>query len=148
MIFLSVPFVILAWMWGGQTEKWVRPVGVALSIYLIYLAFNLHTWYLGLPALMYGGELTFGYGEKSLFHKLAKGNDELIRIYYSIWCCIPVLVSCAIQGHWLRMLSCALIIGAFQIRAGSLGKIGKYDILIEDIARSLAVGTSMCISLV
>ena len=33
-----------------------------------------------------------------------------------------------------------LAVGAFLIRAGSLGKIFNYDILIEDVVRSLTVG--------
>ena len=137
---------MLFYMWGGQTEKWVRPVGVSLSIFSLYLAFHLSTWYVGLPALLYGFELTFGYGINSPFHIWLK-DDEWVRDVYAVWCCIPVIIAMFITWNLLAIVGCLLIMASFQVRAGSLFSIGKYQFLIEDAYRSFAIGLAMSIAL-
>lgn len=151
MSFLSLPLVMLFYMWGGQTEKWIRPVGTAFSLFLGYLLVNHIPWtacLVGLTGLSYGLELSFGYGTNSIFNKMSGGIDWLDRLLYSIWCCIPVIVACILLHHIGRMfISIALLICSFQVHAGTLNNgwklFGKYDILIEDIYRSLAIGLSM-----
>lgn len=147
MIFLSIPLVMFFYMLGGQTLKWIRPVGVALSLFGVYGLLHHSTWYLGFPALFYGFELAFGYGTNSIFSKIDNHNDEETRILYGIWCCIPIVIACIFFHHWLRLLGMLLIVGAFQDRAGTWFKIGKYDFLEEDFWRSLAIATAMSWSL-
>lgn len=147
--FIALPLVVLFYMWGGQAMKWIRPVGVALSLSGIYL---LHhgkdpIWW-GFLAWMYGFELAFGYGEKSFIHKLAGGDDEKIRFFYGIWCSIPVLITALITGHWWAILCICLIIYDFQIHAGAAKfKVFGKDFLLEDLARSLAIGVAMALAL-
>lgn len=144
MTFLSVPLVILFYMIGGQTMKWIRPVGVALSLYGAYLASHLTHPLVGLPALLFGLELAFGYGENSFFSKIDNHNDEETRILYSIWCCLALVGTCIALGRWVELSGCLLIVGGFQVRAGAAPfKVFGKDFLYEDLARSLAIGVAM-----
>lgn len=137
------PFVVLSWMIGGQLDKWIRPVGVALSIFISYAAFHLSTWYLGSPALLYGAELTLGYGENSVFHKLAGGVDWLIRLYYALFCCIPLIFLGVINHHLIELPWCFLVLIAFQMHAGQWVNLGKYQFLWEDFWRSFSIALAV-----
>lgn len=147
MIFLCIPLCILFGMLGGQINKLFRPIGISLSIFLIYLIWHNHSWLYGLPSLLYGLELTLGYGENSLFMKWFK-NDENIRDFYSFICCIPVIISMVLTKNIFSVFGILLIIISFQLRLGSFGKIGKYDILPEDIFRWGSVGLAMSLALI
>lgn len=146
MTFFALPLVMLFYMWGGQTMKWIRPVGVALSISGVYfLTHGSHPWWWGFLAWIYGFELAFGYGDKSWIHKIAGGDDTKIRLFYGLWCSLAIIATSIVTAHYLSMISVALIFGAFQIHAGAAKfKIfGKYDFLWEDFWRSLAIGIAM-----
>lgn len=147
MIFLCIPLVILFWLLGGQINKLIRPIGVPLSIIGIYLISHSYPWWYILPTLLYGFELTLGYGPNSKLEKWL-GSDELVRIFYSFMCSLPVIFICALTNKWFNTIGIIGIILAFQIRAGSLGKIGKYDILLEDILRGSSVGLAMSLVLI
>lgn len=140
MIF-SIPLCILFYMWGGQTMKWIRPTGVALSLYIVSILYG-YSLVLSLPCLLYGLELTMGYGEKSLFYKIAHKIEWLDRLLYSLFCCIPVLILAFLFKHYFQLIGCILIIGSFQVHLGGF-KIGKYDFLWEDFFRSLAISLTV-----
>ena len=57
--------------------------------------------------------------------------DSLVRLVYAF------LISLIFTRKGLRkwFWSAFLLIGAFQVRAGSMGHIGSFDILVEDIIR-------------
>lgn len=143
MIFLSVPLVVLFGMLGGQVNKLFRPIGITLTLIATYLLTgHLSTWWICLPTLTYGLVLSFGYGENSKLMKWLK-SDEVVRIVFSFMCCVPVWIVIALTNNYLSALGAFAIVGAFQIRMGSWGKIGKYDILPEDLFRYLAIGGAM-----
>lgn len=147
MIFTCIPLVILLWCLAGQINKLFRPIGVPLSIIAIYLLWHNHSIWYFIPTLLYGFELTLGYGDDSRLMKWLR-NDESVRVVYSIMCCIPVIITCALTENWLSSISILGIIGAFQLRLGSLGKIGKYDFLSDDIFRGLSIGFGMSLALI
>lgn len=148
MLFTAIPLVVLFYMWGGQTMKWIRPVGAALSIFGLYALLHHVPWtaiWLGAPALGYGFELAFGYGEKSWIAKFDKQNDTETRLLYALWCSIAVVVAAILHHNWLALLGPGLIFGAYQVHAGSAPfKIFGKDFLYEDLWRSLSLAIAMC----
>jgi len=144
----SIPLAVLFYMWGGQTMKWIRPVGVALSISGIYFVHHFidkspDPWWWGFLAWSLGFELAFGYGEKSWIAKFDKQNDTETRIIYALWVSLGISIACLVCNNPWALFGMPLVIGAFQIRAGSAFKIGNFDFLWEDLARSLAIAISM-----
>lgn len=147
MIFFCIPLVILFWILGGQINKLFKPIGVTLSIIGIYLLWhNYSVWYF-IPTLFYAFWLTFGYGDDSKLMKWLR-NDESVRIIYSIMCCLPVIITCALTKQWLDSIGIIGILIAFQLKLWSWGKIGKYDLLPEDIFRGLSIGLAMSLALI
>lgn len=146
MIWLIVPYVTIMWLLGGQLAKIIRPTAIPLGIVAIGALWGIYGLVAPLPALLYGGILTIGYGEDSKLMKWLH-NETMVRLVYALLCCIPVALMCWLTWQPWKLWGCLLIITAFQIRAGRLGKIGKYDILIPDIARGGAVGWSVAWSL-
>jgi hypothetical protein len=147
MIFFAIPFVMLSWVLGGQINKIFKPIGVTLSLIVFFFIAHQRPWYCFLPSLLYGFWLAFGYGEDSKLMKWLK-DDEKVRIVYSLICCIPPIFTIALTRNWYSYFSLIFILGAFQTRFPSLGKIGKYDILPDDILRGLSIGLSMSFSLI
>lgn len=144
MILLIIPIITILYMIGGQVHKAVRRFGIPT------LAVIVSNWegkkkdvairkalLLSLAIV-----LSMGYGVESKLMKVFK-SDILVRIVYPIMLMIPFYVTNAMGPghHWFVMLELtALMCVAFIIPGGSAGKIGKYDILIEDIFRGLALG--------
>lgn len=147
MIFLLAPMVSILWALGGQINKLIRPIGIPLLTVLFYIIHHNHPWWCVLPVFLYGGILTIGYGEDSKLMKLL-GNDELVRDVYSIICCIPITLMILLTGNLLALIGILLILGAFQIRLGSLGRIGKCDILPEDLIRGFIIGLAISLALI
>lgn len=113
-------------MFGGQKQKGARRFGI-LGLALTIDGFNKRAW----PLVLIIPVLVLGYGENSvLYDKI--GNDNLVRLVYGFLLSLPFLFY-----GWRRwIVACVLLIGAFQIHAGSLGHIGWFgDILVEDVAR-------------
>lgn len=123
---------------GGQIEKSVRRYGVpTFSVAYTIVAdksrrFKEKLRYFGLLLMI--GILSMGYGESSWLRKKLGGNDTLTRLVYGI--IIGVVFSIA-GGN--PVICIPVLIGAFQIRAGKLFSIGKFDFLIEDIFRAGAI---------
>ncbi len=138
MIWLAILFVlvvIVMGLIGGQKEKGVRRFGIPGLAFI--LSIGKFSWRnIGILGLM--GILSIGYGENSwlmdIFH-----NDILVRVAYGTMLSIPFFLFGIKRG----LVALALLIGAFQIRAGSLFSIGTFDVLIEDIVRYGALGITL-----
>lgn len=143
MIFLCIPLVIFFGCLGGQLNKLFRPIGIPLSIMGVYLIKYNHPWFCVLPVLLYGFELTLGYGENSKLMKWFK-DDRLVRLIYSSLCCIPLTLCVFLTGNYMALLGTFFILLAFQLEFGSWGKIGKYDVLGDDVVRWGILG--VCVS--
>lgn len=139
IIYLIIPLTMLCWMAGGQVNKLIRSIGVPVSCIAVGLLAHMG-WYV-LPLALYG-LLAFGYGVKSKLYKWLH-DDDLVRIAYGACCTIPIFIIACLRGFPERTMMILFIIGAFEVKAGRLGRIGRYDILWEDIARSLAVSISI-----
>lgn len=146
MIFLIVPLVTILWMVAGQINKLFRPIGIPLSTIGVYCLLVNGVWWYCLPSLLYGFELTNGYGDNSKLMKWLK-NDETVRIVYSVMCCLPVMITIAMTQNWSSSFSLLLILLAFQLRLGSWGKLGKYDILADDFFRGISIGLAISLAL-
>lgn len=76
--------------------------------------------------------LSLGYGEHSKLRKFLKGSDTWTRIVIGLLCSIPFLF----WGKWYSLIALPV---AFSIRAGGI-KIGKYDLLFEDVIKYGVIG--------
>ena len=153
--YLLVPGVTILWMIGGQLSKGARRYGSPGLTVLTLLVRKLRDkdattrekWAVA-TLLLYIPLLSVGYGVNSALARVVK-KEWIIRVAYGIMLGIPLLVYALIASTPLyRNAICTIaLVGAFQIRAGSLGsfKVGdkKVDLLIEDIVRSLALGLSI-----
>lgn len=147
-MWLSNLLIIAAWMCGGQWNKAYRRFGIPIVIIATITMVCLHggVWWHYLLLVGLFPELFLGYGSGSWAGKLFK-QEWAIRLAYAVMLWIPIAVSLLILGRLLYLpTSLCLLVGAFQIRAGSLFKVGAKDFLIEDFFRSLAVG--LCLDLV
>lgn len=118
-------------MFGGQKNKAARRFGIP-GIALISGGISTRA----LPLLLLIPTLVMGYGESSWLRQTLGGSDILTRLVYGLLLSLPFLF----YGLKRFLAAVILLIIAFQIRAGSLGHIGSFDILIEDIARYSLLG--------
>ena len=119
MRYIWTLILTLLGMAGGQGKKYLRrialPIVAALTTKQLYL-------------LLYIPILAIGYGQNSVLMGFL-GGDSLVRVVYAVLLSIPLVF----RGKWVIPTIC--LIAAFQVRAGSLGHFGDFDILIEDIVR-------------
>jgi hypothetical protein len=121
--------MVIAGMWGGQKNKAVRRFGLPSLAFLTAWRFDGLQWR-DAAFLLLIPVLIIGYGENS--HLMGfLGNEYAVRGVYAMLLGLPFWFF-----GWRRGLfaSTALAV-AFLVQAGSLGKIGPYDILIEDLVR-------------
>lgn len=131
--------ITITYLIGGQIKKSVRRYGTP-SMTLIYMQLRdknatkkERLRYLAILLLI--GVLSMGYGVNSfLRNKICFGIDWLTRVVYAL---LISLVFFLAGANWF--ICAPILIGAFQVRAGVLFKIGTFEVLIEDIARSLAI---------
>ena len=119
-------------MYGGQKNKGARRFGIPFFSILIKfkeLKFKSLAFLLLIPILC------LGYGENSFLMQIL-GDDTLVRLVYGFILSLPFLFF----GIKKWLLSAILLPIAFSVRAGSLGNIGNFDILIEDILRYGTLG--------
>lgn len=135
MIIWAILFVIgiiVLGLIGGQKNKGARRFGIPG---LTFVAGLINFRWKNLSFLLLIPVLAMGYGENSflmgIFH-----NDTLVRLAYAVILSIPF----AFLGIKRFLIALPLIIGAFQIRGGSLASFGGFDILIEDIVRYGVIG--------
>jgi hypothetical protein len=87
-----------------------------------------------------------GYGVDSWLKKMCGGVEWVTRLVMSLL--IVAAITPLMIGHWswLKLTIITMCnMAAWQVRAGSLAKIGKYDILLEDICRATALAVSLCL---
>lgn len=149
-----IPYIVMVmWLVGGQIVKGVRRFGIPglTSLVVVWRILSSKDkserkyWPAAFIFLLLIPILAMGYGVNSWLMKIFK-NDLTVRIAYGILVCIPIAVYAVVTPGtpmWKMLPIVAAITAAFQVRAGSLFKIGRYDVLIEDIVRSLTAGYSI-----
>lgn len=142
LIPIPVAFVAL-WCLGGQIKtywrRFVLPVAVlALSMAYLHFTPDKH-WYVGLPALLFIPDFIEGYGPKSWIYKWLRNETE-VRMAYGAMCSLPIIGTAMWTGHWWCLLISVVEPALFVVELGSWGKIGKYDILGDDVVRALGLG--------
>lgn len=162
MIWVLVPCVVVMWMVGGQFEKGVRRFGIPGTVTLVAFIEALlakeagaqegeqekQAGWKGLLFLLMIPVLAMGYGVNSAIMRVCQ-VDWLVRIVYASLLA-GVLDVEAIVTHdpwWLMVLYHVVLPAAFSVRAGSLGKVGKWDVLAEDIIRGTSVGVCVVLGL-
>ncbi len=146
MIYITPIEIILAtnvlWQIGGQLSKGARRFGVpgfaVLSLFINDMyAKNKDKRKRYLPLLLFllVPILCMGYGMNSALMKIFK-KEKIVRAVYA------GLLSIAFMGlpWFLYLIGLVLLEIAFSIRAGLWFKIGKFEVLWEDVARATAVG--------
>ncbi len=151
---LLIVAICLLWLISGQMIKGLRryAIPVIATAYVVMLKDKRKRWLAGLMLIL-SAILSLGYGENSDIRKFLGGSDFLTRIVISIMIAsIPITYIFLSQKHtnicdtsWSILTIIIVNVVAWQVHAGSLGKIGRYDILIEDICRALALGISIVI---
>ena len=124
---------IFAGMYGGQKNKSVRRIGIPGFATLSALTDGFD--WKDLSFLLLIPLLSMGYGVDSFLTQIF-GSDSLVRLVYALLLSLPFYFHGIKRG---AVASVSLAV-AFQIRAGSLGSVGGFDILIEDIARYSVLG--------
>ncbi len=148
MIFLCIPWIVLAYMLGGQVNKLFRPICVPIILLACFIFFDTtHLWYVILPSLLYGGILTLGYGVDSKLMKWFK-HEQTVRIILGVLVGIPVLLTVVLTHNIYGLIGFPLIVSCSCIRMGKWVTIGDFDILLVDIFRGLAVGIGMSLALI
>lgn len=147
-----LPFAtMLLWMLGGQINKGLRRFGVpAISLIGIYIRIiskwskiGSKNWWRGWLILLYIPILSTGYGVDSCLMKIFK-KDWLVRIMYGLFLALPQVLYCLIVGKYVLLLIPLIGLPVIcSIRGGSLGKVGKYDLLIEDVLRGFFFGQTI-----
>jgi len=129
--------IMSCYLIGGQIEKSVRRYGVPTFSFAYAFVTDKDNRskdkikYIWLLLMM--GVLSMGYGENSWLKKAFK-KDCIVRFVYSFILSIIFLLA---GGSFFICLPILAI--SFQIRAGKLFSIGKFDFLIEDICRASAI---------
>jgi hypothetical protein len=119
---------------GGQIEKSVRRYGVpTFAAAFVAIKNKGKNRYRALLLLGLIGILSIGYGEKSIIRKWVKADWATRLIYSQLLALIFILAGCKFY------FAIPILAGAFQVRAGKIFSIGKFDVLIEDIYRALAI---------
>ena len=130
--FFSLLTIMFLGMFGGQKKKGARRFGIPFFSILIKfkeLKFKSLAFLLLIPILC------LGYGKNSFLMQILR-DDTLVRLVYGFILSLPFLFF----GIKKWLLSAILLPIAFSVRAGSLGSIGNFDILIEDIIRYGTLG--------
>lgn len=146
-------------MVGGQINKGFRRFGVPGSTLTVYIAYRIKTaksirdWLKAVAVLLFIPILCMGYGTDSSLKKFFK-KDWLVRIAYGTILVIPLGIIAALGSKpWWVYGICALSMPlAFSFRDTWLGRfrharIGNFDILYEDVVRSLALGLCLVVVL-
>lgn len=138
MIDILFALLIMAcYLIGGQIEKSVRRYGVPTFAFAYAFISDKENRakdkmkYIWLMLMC--GILSMGYGENSWLKKHLK-HEWLTRFMYSFF--LAVVFSIA-GGNFL--ICFPILAVAFQVRAGKLFTIGKFDVLIEDICRASVI---------
>ena len=126
--------IVISGMVGGQKSKPVRRFGIP-SI-AIWTAWSKGRGWRCLAFLLLIPTLCMGYGVDSVLGAVVGHTEWLIRLVYALLLSIPFYFF----GKWRGILASVSLSIAFAIRAGSLGSIGGFDLLIEDLIRYGVLG--------
>ncbi len=146
MMMLMIPISMVLWMVGGQINKAVRRYGIP-SVALGFGLWRLlrtkerdEDWGKVFLLLLCIPVLCMGYGVDSGIKRLVE-TEWKIRLVYGFLLSVPVGVAAAVMGRWVAVpIITWLYVVAFQVEAKSLGRVGKYDVLIEDMIRGAVFG--------
>lgn len=136
MIVIGIIFVltiIALGMIGGQKNKGARRFGIPILGFLTAIWQGLG--WRSLAILLFIPTLVMGYGENSWLMSFLH-NDILVRIAYAFLLAVPFLIFGLIR--FFIALPCLIV--AFLIKAGSLGSVGGFDFLLEDMIRYGVLG--------
>lgn len=141
--------VCILWCIGGQFWKPARRYIIAalLSAYAAFYNKDPKKRKTAMVFLSLAVMLSAGYGVDSHLKRFCFGSETIVRLCLASMISSVFVVYILLMGSalWPIPVILAMNIGAWQIRAGSLGKIGRYDILIEDLARATALSASYLI---
>src|SRR5574343_565612 len=121
--------MVLAGMFGGQRNKSVRRYGIPAIAVGMAVKWDGFQWR-DTCFLMLIPLLINGYGENSFLMSVLH-NEILVRGVYALMLSLPFLL----LGILRWVCSAVLLMAAFQVQAGSIGKLDGMDLLIEDICR-------------
>ncbi len=145
-IFWCVPFIVLSFILGGQINKLFRPIGVTLSILIIYLFSTYHVEWAFAPSLWYAFTLTLGNGPTSKLMKWFK-SEQKVRIVLGLSSALPILLTVGLTHNLWALCMIPVVVAVECIRMGKWFSIGKFDILPVDIFRGLALGLGISLAL-
>lgn len=148
---LDILFILsvnILWLIGGQLNKAMRRYCLPLVC-----AFKGHLeprkghrrWYIPvMVSLLLVGILSMGYGVDSWLKKMCGGVEWVTRLVMSLLVVAAITPIMIDNFSWLKLtITLIMSIAAWQVRAGSLAKIGRYDILLEDICRASALAIAI-----
>jgi hypothetical protein len=159
-VIYALPYVIMIlWCIGGQWELGARRYGVptiaTFAVVLFRTGKPSERWR-ALVLLLLIPILCVGYGINSALMHLVerivpresfRTKDLIIRILYAIMLSLPIGIYAQITHSMYKYpIIVIALIGAFLVKSewfGSLQsrlKIGSFDIVIEDVVRSLTLG--------
>lgn len=148
MIWTIIPIVVILWLIGGQCWKPARRylIPIIATLYASFLKDRRKRWLAPLLLLL-SAILSLGYGENSALRKLLCGSDFWTRVVMALLIAsVPITYGIFSHGASMSIITVTAVnLLAWQVRAGSLFKIGRYDVLIDDIARASALGLSIVI---
>lgn len=146
--FAFILSVIILWLISGQMIKGLRRYAIPLiaTAYVALLKDKKRRWMASIM-LVLSAILSLGYGENSHIRRWLGGSDFWTRIVMALLVSsIPATYCILTNNGWIKPVCMVILnLSAWQVHAGSLGKICKYDILVEDIYRSLALAISIVI---
>lgn len=137
--FLSALLITACYMVGGQIEKSVRRYGVPTFAFAYAFISDKenrpkdkikYIWLLLMIAV-----LSMGYGENSFIKKYLRYEWATRSMYAFLLSVIFANAGCSF------VICFPILLAAYNIRAGKLFSIWKFDFLIEDICRSAAIFT-------
>lgn len=145
MIYLIVWVVsVVLWCIGGQVWKGARRYVLPLFYFgtLFLTKKEKKDKIKSISILSMIGTNSMGYGKNSRIMQMLN-NEILVRALYAAISCLPFVF---LLTPFQFLISSILIIFAFQLRLGAL-KIGKYDLLFEDVVRSSAIALAVSLAI-
>lgn len=148
---IVVSFNVL-WQIGGQFYKGARrflipSLATAYAYFFKNYKERKNRWACSI-ILFLVAILSAGYGVDSDLKRWCGGSETLTRVAVaSLISLVFIAYNLIVGGHlWSIPAILALNIGAWQVRWGTICKVGKYDILGDDICRSTACAVSLIIA--
>jgi len=131
MEILTIILMVILGLAGGQNfTKGARRFGLPGAG--LVLSFKDGFQWQDLTIILFVPCLILGYGPNSFLFGITE-NETLTRIFYAG-------ILSLFNGFKRWLISVVVLVGAFQVRAGSLGEIGWFgDILIEDLFRFVSL---------